>query len=364
MRCREVRQQLSIYRELGAVEQDELRRHVSGCLACTECWSVYQAQDRLLSTLVPITPSPESAKGIHSRIIASRRPALRPAWRRSGAVAVVLLILFSLGGLGIVSAAAETLPGDLLYPVKLAAEEVRLAVILDPASRTSYEKHLEEKRREEVREVTRRGRQAQVRFQGSLESVDNDVWVVGGVTVQVAPEVWADLPPARGSVIWVEGEAAKGEVSAFRIRVRHTSFLTVEPAVSPVPSRSPVLSPSPATPWPTPTGGTTPTSRRPDPKVTATRHGRGPVPTAVPSSEAAVSQTPPRPPRVPGVGPSRTPQTERRPRGSPTPGGGRGPETGATARPPSGPAPGPTTRPPSGPTPAPPRPGGRGGRNQ
>ncbi|MCK4471727.1 MAG: hypothetical protein KAW49_08060, partial [Anaerolineae bacterium] len=63
----------------------------------------------------------------------------------------------ALGG-GIVWAAGDSLPGDLLYPVKLATEDVRLALASAPADQVDLALWLTEERAEEVQALVAAGR--------------------------------------------------------------------------------------------------------------------------------------------------------------------------------------------------------------
>lgn len=370
MRCREVRAQLGIYRELSLAEEVRLREHVNGCPECAASWAAYQAQDRLLCTLAPISPSLDLDRGMRSRIAAAGHPRVRLARGQVVAVTLALLVFFSLAGRGVVSAAAGSLPGDYLYPVKRMAEQISLAVTLDPGAHRSYQQYLEEMRREEVREITRLERQVRVQFRGCLERVENDVWMVGGIAVIVDPAVWPDQPPLPGREILIEAVAVGGQLAAYRVAIGQESCSSPGPAIGPRPSSSPELSPSPV-PSATAARQSSRTPRVPKPEGTATGRGGGKTPTAVPSSEPPASATPARMSRTPGHEADGTPGAETVPRGTPTPGGGYwGAKQSPTAEPPSGPTPAPTHPGPApGPTyprpaPGPTRPGRGGAGNR
>ena len=72
---------------------------------------------------------------------------LRPAL----AVAAVLVLVFA----GATSAAASSLPGDPLYAVKRAAEDVRLALTFDDVARTQLLSELTDRRLEELAEIAK-----------------------------------------------------------------------------------------------------------------------------------------------------------------------------------------------------------------
>jgi hypothetical protein len=73
---------------------------------------------------------------------------LRPAF----AAAAILLIVLA----GATSAAASSLPGDPLYAVKRATEDVRLALTFDDVSRTQLLSELTDRRLEELAEIVKR----------------------------------------------------------------------------------------------------------------------------------------------------------------------------------------------------------------
>jgi hypothetical protein len=73
---------------------------------------------------------------------------LRPAF---AAAAILVLVLA-----GATSAAASSLPGDPLYAVKRAGEDVRLAVTFDDVARTQLLSELTDRRLEELAEVAKR----------------------------------------------------------------------------------------------------------------------------------------------------------------------------------------------------------------
>jgi hypothetical protein len=68
------------------------------------------------------------------------------------ATAVILLVVFA----GTTSAAASSIPGDPLYAVKRAGEDVRLALTFDDLARTRLLAELTDRRLEELAEIAKR----------------------------------------------------------------------------------------------------------------------------------------------------------------------------------------------------------------
>ncbi|MBC8448697.1 MAG: hypothetical protein H8D78_13195 [Chloroflexi bacterium] len=385
MRCQAIHQQLAAYRELDTTEQEQLRQHLAGCPVCAAAWADYQAQDLLLATLPALIPSPALATAVRARTVRQRRSPRRLSWQWAAA-ALSLLLLFTVGW-GTVSMAAGALPGDLLYPLKRGTELARLSFTLDVAAREHYQQQLAETRRQEVRAVVTLQRQAAVEFEGRLQTVADDLWLVDGLAVKVSPQIWADAPPPPGSIIFIEAQATAGQLEARRVRTPQSAAPTPTPEVTPLfsPSPTPTLTPSPTgagTSTPTPSRAATPRTGQPSspeatpplgpephptrafgpgpqPSVTPGAGGPGPQPSATPLADTP-GPRPSQPSVTPGAGgpgpqPSATPlaDTPGPPPSQPsvTPGaGGPGPQPSVT---PGAGGPRPRSSPTSEPTAAP-----------
>ena len=96
-----------------------------------------------------------------------------------------ILIIFS-GSLLIVS--AKSLPGDSLYPMKLAVENIRVHLAISGEIRSEYEDHYSQQRVLEVQSLLGLGRKQEISFEGILNSMEDTGWVVNGITVKLQPE--------------------------------------------------------------------------------------------------------------------------------------------------------------------------------
>jgi hypothetical protein len=87
-------------------------------------------------------------------VVLARRPSRFsfPAMLRPALAAAAILVLVSAGA---TSAAASSLPGDPLYGVKRAAEDVRLALTFDDVARTELLSELTDRRLEELAEIAK-----------------------------------------------------------------------------------------------------------------------------------------------------------------------------------------------------------------
>ncbi|MHB0858728.1 MAG: DUF5667 domain-containing protein [Anaerolineae bacterium] len=165
MRCPQFK--WATFRQLPKAEQAALLHHATECPDCTATWAAFQAQDRVLADLPEVRPSEHLLRATLART--TQRPPAHVAgikWRTI-AVTITALLLFALAGS--YGVAAQALPGDPLYGLKRAGEQVRLAFTLNAEARARYQDALEAVRRAEVAEALRTGKSAEVAFGGRIE---------------------------------------------------------------------------------------------------------------------------------------------------------------------------------------------------
>ncbi len=171
-----------------------------------------------------------------------------------------LLIVIILGGLlatGAVTASARALPGDLLYPVKITAENVAFFMTRDTVQRETLRQQFSERRLAEIQVVVTQGRTVyRMPVSGTIEAFAPDSWQIAGLTIEITPQTQIEGTPQIGSA--VEGVVhAPGDGGLLAI------YLEV---VTPAPP-SPTPTVAPPTPRPTPTviPTWTPTATTPPP---------------------------------------------------------------------------------------------------
>lgn len=240
-----------------------------------------------------------------SRFNQGQRGFATPALR---AAAVVVALVFVIGGF-VLTAAADTLPGDALYPVKRSWENARLTLTADDASREALRSEFAKRRREEVRAVQKLGRPAVVDFSGVIESLEADVWQIDGLDVAITDETQ------------VNGVANVGQQATVRAQVENDGFLYALNVVveSPEPLPSTIGPPATAQPTmtPQPVDNTQVTRDQAEPSPTPTPEPTRPQPT---STRAAIDQANEEPTRTPApsvdgeatdeVRPTNTPLTD------------------------------------------------------
>ena len=141
----------------------------------------------------------EVRAGLHSRrvwFVSLRRVAVTLA---------VLAVVFA-SGTGLVRAAAMTLPGDNLYPVKRTWEDVKLLFTFDAQKHASLEVEYENERLDELRGLMTEGRSAQVTFAGLVTRKDAAQWQIAGFSVVISSQTHLPGEPVQvGSAVRVIG---------------------------------------------------------------------------------------------------------------------------------------------------------------
>ncbi|MBE2234936.1 MAG: hypothetical protein IAE85_15685 [Anaerolinea sp.] len=161
----------------------------------------------------------------------------QPAWAR---VAVLLLMAVLLVGFGrvAITTAAAALPGDVLYPVKLATEQVRLLVTSDEAQRAALRQQFEQSRRAETAAVVEQHRQVEVQFSGAIESMVDGVWRIAGLETPVivpGDAVVRGQPAVGAHVVILAYSDGHGNLVA-------RQALIVDASSAPLPSATPTFS--------------------------------------------------------------------------------------------------------------------------
>ncbi|MCU0506845.1 MAG: DUF5666 domain-containing protein [Anaerolineae bacterium] len=229
-----------------------------------------------------------------------------PSRRPVGLFAILLIVIIS--GIvfsGSVTLAASALPGDFLYGVKTATENARLALTLEDQTRDELRAAYGQRRVDEAKAVVERRRLIDnLRLQGTLESFDEQQWVVSGLSIAVTPNSKIQGNVERGgrvdAVLRAPGDGTLVLVSAAVEPTASSSIqsLTVDPTPAP--------SPAPASPVPTSSPTATET---PAPPATST---------ATPGSLSLPGLTPVEPSDPPVVTKTPTPTLTNTPTRTPT----------------------------------------------
>jgi hypothetical protein len=194
-----------------------------------------------------------------------------------------------------VAASASSLPGDALYPVKLASQRVQVALTLSQAKKQLVVERFAAEKRHDVAAALLQGRRLTVDFQGVLQDREGDRWIVGGLPVLVQNTTQLLGEPYVGAAVQVRGRMpGNGELVALRLSVEDEPGPSSTPSPTSYPSPTatvePTRTPSPtATPRPTETTGAVEATTTPSPTPTTTATG---TPEATPTSQPTETPAP------------------------------------------------------------------------
>lgn len=164
------------------------------------------------SDTIPIAAMVRSRERLSEEI--QRRRAVEPpppAWKRwlrqlrpLMVPAMVLLVVIALSVTGLAS--VEALPGEALYPVKLAAERISLSLPASPMERLEREETFDSRRQAEVRALIDQHRTQEVFFSGYLTYGDDKVWRVNQIPLDVPANLVERLQSLIGQYIFVRAD--------------------------------------------------------------------------------------------------------------------------------------------------------------
>ncbi len=162
-------------------------------------------------------------RGRQTRPWAGWFPRLSPAILTR--VVMIALVLSGIVGTGFTS--AKSIPGDTLYPVKIAVEKARLSFAGSPESRLELEQSFDQERVDESHQVLQLGRSQMLSFAGYLEREDGSRWEVGKIHLILTPEQAALAAGLDNLYVDVAGQADGEQMTVKDLRVRLFEFTGV-----------------------------------------------------------------------------------------------------------------------------------------
>lgn len=140
-------------------------------------------------------------------------------WRPVIMVLSVIVILV-IGTNNLLTASAQSLPGDTLYPVKRSVESTQLRLVSDPVKKLELEHTFSQRRVDETKSLISEERLEEVEFTGVVVSQSDGEWLVSGVKVVVTNQTEIEKGINLGDVIEVKGSTnSAGAVVAISLRL-------------------------------------------------------------------------------------------------------------------------------------------------
>ena len=147
-----------------------------------------------------------------------RRSIFKWRWQPAWAISLAAVVVVALGGGATVAASNYSMPGEPLYSVKLATEQVRLALTVSDVTKTELNAEYANRRTEEIEYLATAGSSEQIqkttaRLNSSLANMsqlaqdDNPVIATGGNTtpntmlsMATAPATVKSAPPVNAGI--------------------------------------------------------------------------------------------------------------------------------------------------------------------
>ena len=229
----------------------------------------------------------------------------RLSYAMAALLAVVLLL--GLSTTGVVTAAASALPGEPLYQVKLASEQVQLLLAHDDSARQAIERAIADRRIQEAQTITQLRRPvASLTIGGQLEALSDTEWQVAGLKIGITPQTRINGEPELGAQVSGTVQApGDGRLIALELNVQSTRRQSAAPVATDTPTPTATSQPPTLTPTATQVPAT-PTNERP--AIILPTQTSAPTSTSLPTSTATSAPTATRT-RTPSptAGPSPTP---------------------------------------------------------
>ena len=204
--------------------------------------AMYRSRTRLLARAMQLLTLNEQSKQ-HSFLswltlpIRSIRRMSISAGRLVFAAMIAILLVLTSGGLLVTS--AKSLPGDTLYPVKRAVEDIGYHLAPRGEIQQTFEHNYIQQRITEVQSLINLKRVQQVSFEGIVESIDRNQWIVGGIPVDIKSNTTfvGSLDGTQsmelGMQVEVEGVTQReGWVDAQEIHLREYHFIGMVESIS------------------------------------------------------------------------------------------------------------------------------------
>lgn len=134
-------------------------------------------------------------------------------------VILAVLLLTTSGSLFVAS--AKSLPGDKLYPVKRAVADLRINLTTSTEHKSKVETQYRSQRISEVQQLLDLQLVRKITFEGIVEKITDDQWIVSGIPVSVNKDTIYIGSITVGMLIEVEGSTEKnGYISGDELHLR------------------------------------------------------------------------------------------------------------------------------------------------
>ena len=196
-------------------------------------------------------PSPSIFHVIRDILAKWQRPKPRQNPVRFALQMAIVLVMFLFVGSGFaITAAADSLPGQTLYPIKRTWENTRLTLTLDETTRKELQTEIHETRRQEVKILLQTRQPEIVEFTGTITILQNDTVTIDDFAIMLTEDtaVIGKLFVGQNTLVTAQ-IGVDGTLFAITITGKDNSIpVTATPPPTSTPSFTPTMT---ATPKPT-----------------------------------------------------------------------------------------------------------------
>jgi len=148
----------------------------------------------------------------HAGELRSKRKtfSLAGAFPRLALASLAVLLVFFLSFSGLATVSAKALPGDGLYPVKLAAENISLRLAPSGVARQQLADDYQQRRTEEVRSLLASGLVRNISLEGVIDEVSPEQLIVQGIPVRLDADTQVSGEMIPGRLVKLEGISNPG----------------------------------------------------------------------------------------------------------------------------------------------------------
>jgi len=163
----------------------------------------------------------------HAGELRSKRKTffLSGAFPRLALASLAVLLVFFLSVNGLATVSAQALPGDGLYPVKLAAENISLRLAPSGEARQQLADNYQQRRTEEVHSLLASGLVRNISLEGVIDEVLPEQLIVQGIPVRLNTETEVSGEMIPGRLVKLDGTTQPGGwVDADRLKLRFYEY--------------------------------------------------------------------------------------------------------------------------------------------
>jgi hypothetical protein len=143
---------------------------------------------------------------------------------------LVVVIFVLLSGNGLLTASARSLPGDVLYPLKLTIENAQLQLTTSPDKHQQLQEEFKQRRLQETETLITAGRVEVVEFDGKVTAETADGWIIADIPVIVTSQTSISGVIVIGAEVEVTGQTeTDGRVRATSMAVKDESESDEDP---------------------------------------------------------------------------------------------------------------------------------------